>query len=375
MMSYHDFQTMLIRLRAQFIKELLCILRDPRNRVVVFVPPLMQLLIFSYAATMEVRNIDIAVYNQDTGRAAQELVWRLEAARFIAQVHYVHSNTALREQLAAGKVIAAVVIPADFSRTVAVSGSGYAQVLVDGRRSNSGQIVVGYLSSIAKDIRFTADTVPIPETSVAVRHWFNPNLVYLWFMVTGLTGTLAFFSALMITALSIARERELGTFDQLLVSPASTLEIILSKSLPALTISTLLALLMITLAIWFFRIPFTGSFGLLLIGLILFILSAVGIGLVISAISMTQQQAILGGFVIGVPSVLISGFATPVENMPTLLQWLAQAIPLTHFLIIIEGCFLKALPPRDVLANLWPLAVIAFAMLPMAMIFARSRLQ
>jgi len=179
----------------------------------------------------------------------------------------------------------------------------------------------------------------------------------------------------MITALSIARERELGTFDQLLVSPASTLEIILSKSLPALVISSLLALLMITLAIWFFRIPFTGSFGLLLIGLVLFILSAVGIGLVISAISMTQQQAILGGFVIGVPTVLISGFATPVENMPLLLQWLAQAIPLTHFLIIIEGCFLKALPPRDVLANLWPLAVIAFTMLPIAMIFARSRLQ
>ncbi|MDF0679031.1 MAG: ABC transporter permease, partial [Nitrosomonas sp.] len=132
---------------------------------------------------------------------------------------------------------------------------------------------------------------------------------------------------------------------------------------------------MITLAIWFFRIPFTGSFGLLLIGLVLFILSAVGIGLVISAISMTQQQAILGGFVIGVPTVLISGFATPVENMPVLLQWLAQAIPLTHFLIIIEGCFLKALPPRDVFANLWPLAAIAFTMLPIAMIFARSRLQ
>ena len=375
MMSYHDFRTMLIRLQAQFVKELLCILRDPRNRIVVFVPPLMQLLIFSYAATMEVRNLDIAVYNLDTGRAAQELIWHLEAARFIAQVHHVHSNTALREQLAEGKVIAAIAIPADFSRTVAVSGSGHAQVLVDGRRSNSGQIVVGYLSSIARDIRFTADTAPIPETSVTVRHWFNPNLVYLWFMVPGLTGTLAFFSALMITALSIARERELGTFDQLLVSPASTLEIILSKSLPALTISTLLALLMITLAIWFFRIPFTGSFGLLLIGLVLFILSAVGIGLVISAISMTQQQAILGGFVIGVPTVLISGFATPVENMPLLLQWLAQAIPLTHFLIIIEGCFLKALPPRDVLANLWPLAVIAFTMLPIAMIFARSRLQ
>lgn len=374
-MPYPHFRVIFTRLYAQFVKELLCILRDPRNRVVVFVPPLLQLLIFAYAATLEVRNVDIAVYNQDTGREAQEVVWHLEAARFIAQVHHVHSNAALREQLAQGKVIAALAIPADFSRTVAIEGSGQVQVLVDGRRSNSGQIVVGYLSSIAKDMRLTADPVPLPESSIAVRHWFNPNLVYLWFMVPGLTGTLAFFSALMITALSIARERELGTFDQLLVSPASTLEIILSKSLPALVISTLLALLMISMAIWFFHIPFTGSFGLLLIGLILFILSAVGIGLVVSAISMTQQQAILGGFVIGVPTVLISGFATPVENMPLLLQWLSQAIPLTHFLVIIEGCFLKAMPPQDVLTNIWPLAVIALVMLPLAIIFTRSRLQ
>src|SRR5690606_4332538 len=138
-MSYQHFRVFLIRLYAQFVKELLCILRDPRNRVVVFVPPLLQLLIFSYAATLEVSNVDIAVYNQDTGREAQEVVWRLEAARFITQVHHVHSNTALREQLAQGKVIAAIAIPSDFSRTVAIEGSGRAQVLVDGRRSNSGQ--------------------------------------------------------------------------------------------------------------------------------------------------------------------------------------------------------------------------------------------
>lgn len=374
-MISHDFQAMLIRLYAQFVKELLCILRDPRNRVVVFVPPLMQLLIFAYAATLEVRNMDVAVYNQDSGRPAQEVIWHLEAAGFIANVQQVYSNTALREQLAQGKVVAALAIPADFSRTVAASGRGEIQVLVDGRRSNSGQIVVGYLSSIMRDISFEPYVAPVSETSVVVRHWFNPNLEYMWFMVPGLTGTLAFFSALMITALSIARERELGTFDQLLVSPATTLEIILSKSLPALAISSTLALLMVAMGVWFFRIPFTGSFMLLLIGLELFILSAVGIGLVISAISMTQQQAILGGFIIGVPTVLISGFATPVENMPLLLQWLAQTIPLTHFLVIVEGCFLKAMPPADVFDNLWPLAAIALAMLPMAMLFTRSRLQ
>jgi ABC-2 type transport system permease protein len=186
---------------------------------------------------------------------------------------------------------------------------------------------------------------------------------------------LAFFSALLITSLSIARERELGTFDQLLVSPTSTPEIIVSKSLPALVIGTMLGLLMMAAAAGPFQIPFNGSFGLLFVSLVLFILSVVGIGLMISAISATQQQAILGAFAIGVPAVLMSGFATPVENMPTMLQWLAQAIPLTHFLIIVEGSFLKAMSPGDILASLWPLALIALVSLTMATIFVRGRLQ
>jgi ABC-2 type transport system permease protein len=160
-----------------------------------------------------------------------------------------------------------------------------------------------------------------------------------------------------------------------LVSPTSTLEIIISKSLPALAIGTILGLLMVAAAVGLFQIPFSGSFGLLVLSLVLFILSVVGIGLMISAVSMTQQQAILGAFAIGVPAVLMSGFATPVENMPLLLQWLAQAIPLTHFLIIVEGIFLKAMPPGDIFASLWPLAVIALVTLTMATVFVRGRLQ
>ena len=363
------------RLRAQFIKEVLSILRDPRSRMVVFVPPILQLLVFSFAATLEVRNVDIAVYNQDAGRWSLELVQRLGNARFITHVRHVDSQRHLRELIDRGEVIAALAIPVDFSRTIAAGDSGRAQVLVDGRRSNSGQITVAYLSAIAADVG--AEVVPDAQVPnpVVVRHGFNPNLVYRWFIVPGLTGILALFSALLITSLSIARERELGTFDQLLVSPTSTPEIIVSKSLPALAIGTLLGLLMISAGVFLFGIPFTGSFGLLLASLVLFILSVVGIGLTISAVSMTQQQAILGAFAIGVPAVLMSGFATPVENMPVFLQWLAQAIPLTHFLIIVEGSFLKAMPSGGILARLWPLAVIALATLTMATAFVRGRLQ
>lgn len=362
------------RLRAQFIKEVLSILRDPRSRMVVFVPPLLQLLVFAFAATLEVRNVELAVYNQDAGRWSYELIERLENAGFVKNVQHVASAQQLPDLIDQGTVMVALHIPVDFSRAIAAGDSGQVQALIDGRRSNSGQITLSYLSAIAAEV-----SAEVRESEVLspllVRHWFNPNLTYRWFIVPSLSGVLALFSALLITSLSIARERELGTFDQLLVSPTSTTEIIISKSLPALAIGTILGLLMMAAAAWLFQIPFSGSFVLLLISLMLFILSVVGIGFMISAISSTQQQAILGAFAVGVPAVLMSGFSTPVENMPIVLQWLAQGIPLTHFLIIVQGSFLKALPASDIFARLWPLAAIALVSLSTATLFVRGRLQ
>lgn len=365
----------IVRLRAQFIKEVFSVLRDPRSRMVIFAPPLLQLLIFAFAATLEVSNVELAVYNQDSGRWSQELVMRLDHADFVSNIHHVGKSSDLQRLINEGKVIAGIQVPIDFSRQITAGASGQLQVLIDGRRSNSGQITFGYLSAIVADISAEVQAEQSQITPVVVRHWFNPNLNYRWFIVPGLSGILAFFSALMITSLSIARERELGTFDQLLVSPTSTAEIIISKSLPALAIGTLLGLLMIAAAVFLFQIPFSGSFWLLLISIVLFILSVVGIGLMISAISSTQQQAILGAFAIGVPAVLMSGFATPVENMPMILQALAQAIPLTHFLVIVQGSFLKALTPSDILANVWPLLVIAVVSLTLATLFVRRRLE
>ncbi|HET8941102.1 MAG TPA: ABC transporter permease, partial [Rudaea sp.] len=332
------------RLRAQIVKELLSILRDPRSRLIVFLPPLMQLLIFTFAATLEVRNANIAVYNQDAGRWSHEMQARIGVADFVDKVYAVHSRDELRARIDQRQVIAALDMGPNFSRDIAAGRTGTMQVIVDGRRSNAGQITVGYLNAIAADVAATARQDNRRASAVVLRHWFNPNLIYRWFVVPALSGILVFFSALMITALSIARERELGTFDQLLVSPTTTGQIIVAKAMPALAIGTVLGLMMIAAAVFVFQVPFTGSFWLLLPSLLLFILSVVGIGLMISAVSATQQQAILGAFAIGVPAVLMSGFATPVENMPMVLQWIAQAIPLTHFLVIVEGTFLKAMP-------------------------------
>ena len=363
------------RLRAQIVKEVLSLMRDPRSRIIVFVPPLMQLLIFTFAATLEVRNVNIAVYNHDAGHWSYELQARLGAADFIKHVYTVRNPDQLRELIDRRKVIAALDIPPDFSRDIAAGRTATVQIIVDGRRSNAGQITVGYLNAIAADVGAGARMETLHASPVVVRHWFNPNLNYRWFVVPALAGILVFFSTLMITALSIARERELGTFDQLLVSPTTTLEIIVAKTMPALGIGAILGLLMIAAATFVFHVPFTGSFLLLLPSLLLFILSVVGIGLMVSAVSATQQQAILGAAAIGVSAVLMSGFATPVENMPVVLQWMAQAIPLTHFLVIVEGTFLKAMPAADILANTWPLALIALVTLTMATLLVRSRLQ
>ncbi|MCB1573526.1 MAG: ABC transporter permease [Xanthomonadales bacterium] len=364
------------RLRAQIIKELLSILRDPRSRMVLVGPPLMQLLIFSFAATLDVTNVDLGIFNRDSGRASQEFVAAIAASNFVGDLHVAHSARELRELIDTRQAIAVVEIPPTFSRDASTGRAAVAQVTIDGRRANAGQLTLGYLSAIAANtgLQLARDGTPMAEPSV-VRHWFNANRIYRWFIVPGLSGILSTFIALLVTALSIARERELGTFDQLLVSPTTTLEIIISKTVPALIIGTVLGTVMICAGIFLFGIPFRGSFPLLFGCLVLFILSMVGIGLMISSVSSSQQQAILGTFAVAVPSVLMSGFATPVENMPVFLQYLAQAIPLKHFLIIVQGSFTKGMPLVDVLHNTWPMAVIAVVTLSAAGLFVRSKLQ
>ncbi|MBX3609607.1 MAG: ABC transporter permease [Hydrogenophaga sp.] len=360
------------RLLAQIIKELLSVLRDPKARLLLIAPPLMQLLIFSFAATLEVRNASIAVLNQDSGAWSKRLLADVAAAGFVGRTVTITQPAQLRTLIERREVLLAIQVPADFSRRLGRGESAPLQVIVDGRRANAGQVALGYVEAIAA--RLGASAQAGPEAVVAVRHWFNPNLIYRWFVVPGLAGILAMFVSLIVTALSIARERELGTFDQLLVSPTTPLEIVIAKTVPALLIGTTLGCVMVGAGVLGFGIPFTGSFVLLLACLALFILSVVGVGLMISAVSSTQQQAILGTFAVAVPMVLMSGFATPVENMPTVLQWLAEAIPLKHFLIILHGSFLKGMTAAQAWPHAWPMLLIAAVGLTVAARFVRSKL-
>jgi ABC-2 type transport system permease protein len=364
----------LIRLRAQIVKELLCLLRDPKSRTIMIGPPLIQLFVFSFAMTLEIQNVDLALLNRDSGRASVEFVQQLQASRLVKRIRVAQDEAEVARLIDTQEVLAGVILPETFSRDIAAGRSGTAQILLDGRKANAAQITLGYLQSIAGNAALSVRPGSGGELAV-VRHAFNPNLIYRWFVVPSLSGILVTLIALMVTALSIARERELGTFDQLLVSPCTPTEIIIAKAVPAFLVGTVLASVMMSAAVFIFGIPFTGSIGLLFACLTLFILSLVGIGLMISSICSTQQQAILGTFAVVVPAILISGFATPVENMPRFLQWLAECIPLKHYLIILQGSFLKALPPAEVFANAWPMAVIAAVTLTLATLFVRSKLQ
>jgi len=362
-------------LRALIIKELLSVLRDPLTRFVLLGAPVMQLLIFSFAATLELSHVRLAVWNQDNGIWARTWVERVAHAKFVDHIQDLHSEQAMRQAINLRQDLAVMVIPSDASRNVAAGRPVAIQLILDGRRANAGGILLGYLQSMLAQYDTENGSGASIDDIAPVRHWFNPNLIYRWFVVPGVGGILVTFVTMLLTALSIARERELGTFDQLLVSPAGALQIIAAKIVPALVVGLVLGGVMTAVAIVLFGVPFSGSVLGLLLSLVIYILSVVGFGLMISAVSQTQQQAMLGTFSFVVPSVLMSGFATPVENMPTFLQWLSLAIPLRYYLVVLEGSFHKNLPAGVLWNSDWPMIVIALVTLTVATLFVRGRLQ
>lgn len=350
------------RLLALIRKEFLALLRDRRGRMALIAPPLMQLLVFAFAATLEVRNNSLTVFDQDNGPVAHELVSRLTRAGAFSEIRYVHQLGALEADIEAQRSLLALQIPQDFSAALLRGETAPVQVIVDGRRSNSGQIALGYLGEITRQVgeaQRGTNATAVARPEVIVRHAFNPNLIYLWYNVPGLLMMLTTMVTMIVTAMSVARERELGTFDQLLVSPYSPAEILLGKAIPAYLLALLEGLAIVGIGVFVYGVPFEGQLGLLLATLSVYLLSLIGVGLFISSLCQTQQQAILGVFCFLLPAVLLSGFASPVQNMPTWLQTLDWVNPLRHFFVIARGVFLRDLTPAMAWDSTWPLLIIA----------------
>ncbi|MDP1834975.1 MAG: ABC transporter permease [Chlamydiales bacterium] len=366
------------RIFALVVKEIMAALKDKKARLVLIVPPITQLCIFTFAATLDVQNVPIGILNRDNGEKAFELVQRFHGSPMFQHIVYLDSVEEITPFIDDQKGIMVLSIDEQFSRNIDAERPANIQMILDGRKSNTAQIVAGYSSEII-DLynRETMKRLGVKQqpTYLIPRYWFNPNLYYYWYNVPSLVGVLTMLVALVVTAMSVAREREMGTFDQLLVSPLSPIEIMIGKLIPAMIIGIAEGSIIIFVGIFLFQVPFMGELWLLYAGLLVFVAAVVGIGLFISSLCSTQQQAILGSFVFTSPAVLLSGFATPIENMPQFLQYITYANPLRYMLVISKGLFLKAIPADIVFSNMWPMAIIACFTLTAATLMFRSKLE
>lgn len=354
------------RILALIKKEFLAIWKDPKSRGLILIPPLLQLFIFANALTLEIRNIDMAVLDRSNTVESRELISRFEHSKWFRDVNLVQNEKEIKHLLETQKIQIGMEIANDFSKNIYAKRPAYVQIIVDGRQTNTASIANGYANQIIS--AYSNEIAPIKGANInlVVRNWFNPNIEYRWFLLVSLITMLALMISILLTAMSIARERELGTFDQLIVSPLTSFEILVGKTIPPLVISIILTCFMTFMAVHAFKIPFSGSLALFLLSTIISLLSIVGVGLFISSLCKTQQQAVLGVFTFQMPAVLLSGFVSPVEDMPMILQKIDMLNPIKYFMTLSKGIFLKGMEPMDVLNNIIPLILIAVLTLSLA---------
>ncbi len=365
------------RILALVTKEFLALLKDPKSRFVIIGPPIIQLLVFGYAATFDLNHVPFAVYNEDTGDAARALVARFEGSPTFRLVAVLRNEGELAPLIDRRDALLVVHLGPRFSADLARGEPGTLQLIVDGRDSNTAMIVLDYAREIVA--RFNTDWLDAhgggaPPAYLVPRAWFNPNLVSRWFIVPGIVGLLTLVVTMVVTALSVAREREQGTFDQLLVTPLRPVEILIGKAMPGFVIGLIEASVIIVLAVYWFEIPLRGQVLTLYLGILLFLLSAIGVGLMISSLAVTQQQGLLGAFLFLVPAVILSGFATPIANMPQAVQYLTLINPMRYFMVILRGVFLEDTPLALLVHQFWPMAVIGLVTLAFAGWLFRHRL-
>lgn len=349
----------LIRLKALITKELRAVLGDKQSLRLLTMPVILQLLVFPFAATLEVKNNSIAIFDQDRGPTSSEMIHRLSETPAFTKVVQVHSEDEARDLVNRQSVLLVLRFGPQFSKSVKQGSPEPIQAVLDGRRSNSAQIALAYVQQVVGSVPLEAQ--PTPTAALVVRNWYNPNLEYFRFIVPTLVAMITTLSALIVTAMSVAREREQGTLDQLMVSPLTPSMIFVGKAVPALIVATIQATIILLGGVYGYGIVFQGSLPLLYGCMVAYVAALVGVGLFISSVCATQQQAFLGVFFFVMPSILLSGYVTPVDNMPHWLQIATWANPVRHFVEITKGIYLKDAQFADFSSNVWALVAIALA--------------
>ncbi|MDO5673884.1 MAG: ABC transporter permease [bacterium] len=367
---------MIARIYALILKEFLALFLDKSSRMAIIVPPIIQLFVFGYAATFDLNKVRLAILNEDSGAVSRELISRFQGNPTFDIVAHLQSEHGIAAMIDHEKTLMVLRIDNACSRQAVRGESCSVQVLIDGRNSNTAMLALNYVRAIVTDFNeelMARQNLGLPAR-LAVRAWFNPNLESRWFIVPGIIALLGMIVTLVVTALSVAREREDGTFDQLLVTPMRPWEVMVGKSLPGLLVGLFEVSLIIALTVYWFKIPLHGSLLTLYPALVIYLLSVIGVGLMISSFSTTLQQALLGSILFIVPAVTLSGFTTPIANMPLWMQHLTIINPMRYFLIVVRRVFLEGTEIRFLVHEIWPMAVIAVCTLSLATWLFRHRL-
>ncbi len=372
------------RLRCIIVKEFIQAVRDPRLRIFILLPPIVQLLTYGYAINFDYRQIPMAVWDQANTAQSRAFINRFSQNSFFQLGYFIHSQEELEDLIDRRRISLALHIPYDFSRNLAAGKKTTVQLILDGTDSNAALITSRYANTIIFDYAVEALEERLNRLGVGRegrgplvvedRTWFNPNRISSTSFVPGVVAMVVMLVSLQLTALAVVREKESGTLEQLLVSPLRPLELLLGKTIPFVIISLLDVVLVTLVAMFWFEVPFRGNPLVLLLATILFLLCSVGGGLLISTISNTQQQAMMVSVFFFMPAILLSGLVFPIHNMPWLAQLFTYINPLSYFIVVVQDIFLKGVG----LEVLWPeivaMAVLGVLVLTLSVLRAQKHL-
>jgi len=364
------------RLWHMLVKEFIQILRDPRMKGVIVLMPIVQALVFGYAVTTDVRDVRTAIHDLDQSHESRELIARFVGSGYFREVARVTNDAEAQRVVDDGSARVVLRFDHGFGAALRQGRTATLQMILDGTDSNTAGIVLNYASAIAADYnddllverwsRTAGMATPMSGATVATRAWFNANLDSRNFYVPGVIALIVTLITLMLSSMAVVREKEIGTIEQIMVTPITQAEFILGKTVPFALIAYLDVVLIAVISAFWFDVPIRGSLGLLFGATTLFLMSTIGVGLLISTVSRTQQQAMMSAFFYYFPAVLLSGFMFPIANMPVAVQWLTYANPLRYYLVIIRGIFLKGVGPGVLWGPMAALAVLGAASLYLA---------
>jgi drug efflux transport system permease protein len=372
------------RLISLIRKEFIQIRRDPRTLILVLVIPVMQLFLLGYAATNDVRNVPLVVYDQDRGSAARQLLDAYRAADYFKISYDVGSEAELRSLIESGEARAGVIIPPDYSQQLQGNGSAQVAFVLDGSDPtvastalSAAQLIGQQYATdvlVERQAQRGVTTAIQPPVDVRSQVWFNPDLVSAYFMVPGLIGMILFALTSILTATAVVRERERGTIEQLIVTPIRSWELIVGKLLPYVILAFLNIIEVLIIGHLWFKVPVRGSLTLILVLSGVFVFTSLGLGLLASTIANTQQEAMLSVWLLLLPSLFLSGFFYPLEAMPPILQWISYVFPLRYYLVIIRSLMVKGVGLEALRYQVFALVVFGLVIMSAAALRFRKRL-